>query len=367
MKKFVALFLTLALCMGLAVPAFAAEGYEEVTIDYDGFFDTQLFGQVTLDQARPVTNAMGAVTYYEVPAQVQVTVTLNENREEAYPFAVRWLNADLTPDGYSNATDVAFALADSTGTLHEFTTEPTSADYEANQLIPGQAYTFTIQADRSDAVVLDCGPRNDFFLSGIGGGGIQLRYAGAAAQPEPPEEPAETPAANPFGDVAESAYYYEPVLWAVEQGITTGRSASVFAPNDTCTEANILTFLWRAYDEPAPKPAENPFGSAVNTGSYYYDAALWAYEQGMIDETFAPNTACTRAQAVYFMWVAAGSPAGAAASAFTDVAADASYADAVNWAVAQGVTTGRSATVFAPADTCTRGNIVTFLYRDLAE
>ena len=87
----------------------------------------------------------------------------------------------------------------------------------------------------------------------------------------------------------------------------------------------------------------------------------------MIDGTFAPNTACTRAQAVYFMWVAAGSPDGAAASSFTDVAAGASYADAVNWAVEQGVTTGRSKTVFAPADTCTRGNIVTFLYRDLAE
>ena len=172
---------------------------------------------------------------------------------------------------------------------------------------------------------------------------------------------------NPFTDVAATAYYYEPVLWAVEEGITTGRSATTFAPNDTCTEANILTFLWRAYGEPAPKAAENPFGAAVNTGSYYYNAALWAYEQGMIDGTFTPNTACTRAQAVYFMWVAAGSPDGAAASSFTDVAADASYADAVNWAVEQGVTTGRSKTVFAPADTCTRGNIVTFLYRDLAE
>ena len=172
---------------------------------------------------------------------------------------------------------------------------------------------------------------------------------------------------NPFTDVASTAYYYEPVLWAVEEGITTGRSATTFAPNDTCTEANILTFLWRAYGEPASKTTENPFGTAVNTGSYYYDAALWAYEQGMIDETFDPNTACTRSQAVYFMWVAAGSPDDAAAASFTDVAADASYADAVNWAVAQGVTTGRTASTFAPDDTCTRGNIVTFLYRDLAE
>ena len=83
----------------------------------------------------------------------------------------------------------------------------------------------------------------------------------------------------------------------------------------------------------------------------------------MIDETFNPNTACTRAQAVYFMWVAAGSPDDAADSSFTDVAADASYADAVNWAVEQGITTGRSASTFAPSDTCTRGNIAAFLYR----
>ena len=153
------------------------------------------------------------------------------------------------------------------------------------------------------------------------------------------------------------------MLWAVEEGITTGRSASTFAPNDTCTEANILTFLWRANGEPAAETAENPFGAAVNTGSYYYNAALWAYGQGMIDETFNPNTACTRAQAVYFMWVAAGSPDDAADSSFTDVAADASYADAVNWAVEQGITTGRSASTFAPSDTCTRGNIAAFLYR----
>lgn len=169
--------------------------------------------------------------------------------------------------------------------------------------------------------------------------------------------------ANPFTDVAEANYFYEPVLWAVEQGITTGRTETTFVPNDTCTEANILTFLWRANGEPAAKTTENPFGEAVSADSYYYGAALWAYELGMIDETFAPNTACTRAQAVYFMWMAAGAPTDVEAAAFTDVAADASYAAAVNWAVAQGVTTGRTETTFAPNDTCTRGNIVTFLYR----
>ena len=367
MKKFVALFLALALCMGLAIPALAADGYEEVTIEHANFFGTGTMGRVTIDQAKAVTSAYGLVSYYEVPAQVEVTVTLNENTYAQYLIGVRWLDAEFTETGYSAPTNEEYALVSPSGSLTAPTAQLSAADYQANQLTPGQTYTFTVQTDGSDVVILDCGYSYDFFLQA----GIQLRYAGTSAQPETPEEPEETtepePSASPFGDVASTAYYYEPVLWAVEEGITTGRSATTFAPNDTCTEANILTFLWRAYGEPAPKAAENPFGAAVNTGSYYYNAALWAYEQGMIDETFNPNTACTRAQAVYFMWVAAGSPDDAADSSFTDVAADASYADAVNWAVEQGVTTGRSKTVFAPADTCTRGNIVTFLYRDLAE
>ena len=168
---------------------------------------------------------------------------------------------------------------------------------------------------------------------------------------------------NPFTDVAETSAYYEGILWAVEEGITTGRTATTFVPGENCTEANILTFLWRAQGSPASAVAENPFGEAVSETAYYYGAALWAYEKGMIDETFAPNTACTRAQAVTFMWQASGEPE-AEASAFTDVAADAAYAAAVNWAVAQGVTKGTGdGTTFSPDTVCTRGQIATFLYR----
>ena len=169
---------------------------------------------------------------------------------------------------------------------------------------------------------------------------------------------------NPFTDVAETSAYYDGILWAVEEGITTGRTATTFAPGETCTEANILTFLWRAQGEPKADTTENPFDETVSADAYYYGAALWAYEEGMIDETFAPNTACTRAQAVYFMWMAANAPADAAAATFTDVAADADYAAAVNWAVAQGVTNGTGdGTTFSPETVCTRGQIATFLYR----
>ena len=169
---------------------------------------------------------------------------------------------------------------------------------------------------------------------------------------------------NPFTDVAETSAYYDGILWAVEEGITTGRTATTFAPGENCTEANILTFLWRAQGEPKAETAENPFDETVSADAYYYGAALLAYEKGMIDETFAPNTACTRAQAVYFMWMAANAPADAAAATFTDVAADADYAAAVNWAVAQGVTNGTGdGTTFSPETVCTRGQIATFLYR----
>ena len=174
----------------------------------------------------------------------------------------------------------------------------------------------------------------------------------------------ELPFENPFADVAETSAYYDGILWAVEEGITTGRTETTFVPGENCTEANILTFLWRANGEPAAETTENPFGEAVSADAYYYKAALWAFEKKMIDETFVPNTACTRAQAVYFMWMAAGSPDDAAAASFTDVAADADYAAAVNWAVAQQVTKGTGdGTTFSPENVCTRGQIVTFLYR----
>ena len=174
----------------------------------------------------------------------------------------------------------------------------------------------------------------------------------------------ELPFENPFADVAETSAYYDGILWAVEEGITTGRTETTFVPGENCTEANILTFLWRANGEPAAETTENPFGEAVSADAYYYKAALWAFEKMMIDETFVPNTACTRAQAVYFMWMAAGSPDDAAAASFTDVAADADYAAAVNWAVAQEVTKGTGdGTTFSPENVCTRGQIVTFLYR----
>ena len=176
MKKFVALFLALALCMGLAIPALAADGYEEVTIEHANFFGTGTMGRVTIDQAKAVTNAYGLVSYYEVPAQVEVTVTLNENTYAQYLIGVRWLDAEFTETGYSAPTNEEYALVSPSGSLTAPTAQLSAADYQANQLTPGQTYTFTVQTDGSDAVILDCGYNYDFFLQA----GIQLRYAGTS-------------------------------------------------------------------------------------------------------------------------------------------------------------------------------------------
>lgn len=171
--------------------------------------------------------------------------------------------------------------------------------------------------------------------------------------------------AQTFVDVPENAYYAPAVNWAVEKGVTEGTSATTFSPDAACTRAQIVTFLYRAAGSPAVKSTANPF-TDVTASDYYYNAVLWAVENGITtgtsETTFSPNESCTRAQCVTFLYRVVGSAATAKAI-FTDVSADAYYAPAVDWAVEKGVTTGTSATTFSPDDACTRAQIVTFLYR----
>ena len=177
-------------------------------------------------------------------------------------------------------------------------------------------------------------------------------------------------AANPFKDVKSGAYYYDPVLWAVKHNpqITAGTSATTFSPNDTCTRGQVVTFLWRAAGQPAPKSAKNPFKDVAKS-AYYYDAVLWAVEQGITagtsKTTFGPTEPCTRAHVVTFLWRAEGTPNAKSSNPFKDVKSGQYYYDAALWAVKSGVTVGTSKTTFSPRDPCTRGQIVTFLYRDM--
>ncbi len=173
-------------------------------------------------------------------------------------------------------------------------------------------------------------------------------------------------AENPFVDVKEGAYYYDAVLWAVEQKITSGTSATTFSPDASCTRAQMVTFLWRAAGSPKVENGKNPF-TDVKADAYYYDAVLWAVEKGVTSgtsaTTFSPDATVTRGQTVTFLYRNAGSPEVSGTMPFTDVEADAYYAKAVQWAVQQKITTGTSETTFSPMSDCTRGQIVTFLYR----
>ena len=171
---------------------------------------------------------------------------------------------------------------------------------------------------------------------------------------------------NPFTDVPSGAYYEDAVVWAVKKGITSGTSATTFNPDGSCTRAQAVTFLWRAAGSPEPKSAAMPF-TDVPAGSYFEKAVLWAVENGITkgtsDTTFSPDASCTRAQIVTFLWRAGGSPAVSGNSAFSDVAADAYYAAAVAWAEKNGVTGGIGGGLFGSDNTCTRAQIVTFLHR----
>lgn len=175
-------------------------------------------------------------------------------------------------------------------------------------------------------------------------------------------------AENPFVDVKKGAYYYDAVLWAVEQKITSGTSATTFSPDASCTRAQMVTFLWRAAGSPKVENGKNPF-TDVKADAYYYDAVLWAVEKGVTSgtsaTTFSPDATVTRGQTVTFLYRNAGSPEVSGTMPFADVEADAYYAKAVQWAVQQKITDGTSFTTFSPLDTCTRAQIVTFLYRAL--
>lgn len=169
-----------------------------------------------------------------------------------------------------------------------------------------------------------------------------------------------------FTDVKTTDYFFNAVDWAVKNNITNGLTSTTFGPDVTCTRAQTVTFLWRAAGSPAPKTANNPF-TDVKASDYYYNAVLWAVENGITNgasaTTFAPDATVERGQVVTFLWRAADKLASQADNHFTDLKDGAYYTDAVLWAVEKGITTGTSATTFAPEAGCTRGQIVTFLYR----
>lgn len=174
----------------------------------------------------------------------------------------------------------------------------------------------------------------------------------------------------PFTDVKESDYFHDAVAWALEKGITNGTTDTTFSPNKSCTRAQMVTFLWRAAGSPEPADKTNPF-TDVNGDAYYFKALLWAIENGITNgtsaTTFSPDATCTRGQMVTFLYRRAKTPAVSGSVSFTDVTDNDYFSDAVVWAVQGGITNGTTATTFSPYNNCTRGQMVTFLYRYLAD
>jgi len=179
----------------------------------------------------------------------------------------------------------------------------------------------------------------------------------------------EAPAVS-FTDVAEGEYYYDAVKWAVDKGVTNGLTETTFGPNASCTRAQMVTFLWRAAGSPEPTATTTAF-TDIDANEYYYKAVLWAVEKGITtgttETTFSPNATVTRAQTVTFLYRYAGSPAVSGSNNFTDLEAGEYYINAVQWAATNGITTGTTETTFSPANNCTRGQIVTFLYRHIVK
>ena len=168
---------------------------------------------------------------------------------------------------------------------------------------------------------------------------------------------------------AKGNWAHDAIDWAIVNNVTSGTSKTTFSPGKGCTRAQVVTFLWRAAGQPSATSNNNPFAD-VKSDTFYYDAVLWAVEQGITSGTsktaFSPNSTCTRGQIVTFLWRFAGQPnASTTNNPFADVKAGAYFEKAVLWAAETGVTAGTSATTFSPEKTCTRAQVVTFLYRNV--
>lgn len=234
----------------------------------------------------------------------------------------------------------------------------------------GDTVTITVKPDSGyelDELTVATRSGSELALTSKGNGRYTFTMPGSSVKIQVSFKEIAEQVTNPFTDVYESDYYYDAVLWAVENGVTSGTSAVTFGPHVTVTRAQAVTFLWRAHGSPKAT-GSNPF-TDVSRSNYYYDAVLWAVEHGVTSgttaTTFGPNAPVTRAQAVTFQWRASGSPAVSGGS-FSDVAADAYYSGAVAWAVANGITNGTGGNKFSPEVTVTRAQAVTFLWRELA-
>lgn len=342
-KRFPALFLALALCLGLAVPAFAAGDTASVM---DAGISFEAISTSKYDNAKDELGYTGPEAKF-LYALGMVGTQIDDTE---YGYGTLW--AYLVHDDVK--LDFHVKKGEKFSITGYYLTKSGAGFYDSIFI---RDMWFSPKEDDSDPVdkefINDFFPGANYLVCCIGqtyDNAISIVFADENG------EPLTVPA---FSDVTPTAYYAAPVAWAVQNEITNGYGVKdKFAPGVDCTEAQILTFLYRA----AGKPSVTK--SPVSVASSYQDAINWAYEKGMIDEDFKENTPCTRATAVKYIWQAFDKPKAEKASSFIDVDKGADYAEAVSWAVEKGVTNGYGGNdTFAPDRVCNRGEIVTFLYR----
>ena len=269
---------------------------------------------------------------------------------------------DAVSDSGSSSSSVSKTVSVGSSVNGSVTVSPQNA-------LKGDTVTVTVRPDTGyqlDTITVTDQTGKEITLTDNGGGIFSFTMPASPVTVKATFKPAMFPA---FADVPSGSYYEEAVQWAAANGVTTGTDSAHFSPDGICTRAQAVTFLWRAAGIPAPKSSAMPFID-VPAGSYYYNAVLWAVENGITkgtsDTAFSPDKTCTRAQIVTFLWRSQNAPAAGSSNPFTDVAAGAYYADAVLWAVKNDITKGTGATTFSPDADCTRAQIVTFLWRTLA-
>ena len=353
----------------------------------------------TTDGSEPSFDANGQPTgttirYYEgQPIVITKTMTLKavavkygESSEIiSKTFTVPDTGGDIpdVPDDPDDPDDEPDTPVTPGGTTGGGSSSGYSVSVPASSSIRGGSITVSPRsADKGDTVTITATPDegyelekltvtdakgSELTLTELGNGKYTFTMPGSSVKIQVSFKEIAEQVTNPFTDVYESDYYHDAVLWAVANGVTNGTSATTFSPNAPVTRAQMATFLWRAHGSPKAT-GSNPFAD-VSADAYYYDAVLWAVANGVTNgtsaTTFSPDAPVTRSQAVTFQWRAAGSPV-VAGDSFDDVAADAYYAGAVAWAVANGITNGTGGNKFSPEVTVTRAQAVTFLWRELA-
>lgn len=299
---------------------------------------------------------LGAPTVMPVANNAKVTLRGYEQGKSVTDIRVSISINGKNQPNYSEVYGMQCVILDENGTFMEGGTFAYDKDYKLGVILSGENYDIT--GLKAKDVTLNNVPAS---LLVNHGNVSEVIF-------ELPR--LKKPIANPFKDVKSNMYYHDSVLWAYQNGITAGVSTNQFAPDQTCTRAQVVSFLWRAAGCPEPQSANNPF-TDVKQGSYYYKAVLWAVENGItagVSPTrFAPDEACTRTQVVSFLWRAEGFPQPKSSkNPFTDVKSGTYYYEPVLWAVENGITAGVSPTKFAPDEACTRAQIVCFLDRNFS-